>query len=120
MVIVRIDQHALTIEPSMIVSIENHLPEIIQLCEEYGISRLELFGSALTGEFDPDRSDFDFLVEYPVGYDYGWWGSRPDDFKDALENLLGRKVDLVVYKNVRNPYVAKSIERSSKRAIFET
>ncbi len=49
----------------MIITIETHLPDIIRLCEEYGISRLELFGSAVTGEFSTETSDFDFLVEYP-------------------------------------------------------
>jgi predicted nucleotidyltransferase len=104
----------------MIATIETHVPDIIRLCEEYGISRLELFGSAVTGEFNPETSDFDFLVEYPQGYDYGPWGSRPEDFKEELEQLLGRKVDLVVFKNIRNPYVAKSIERTQRSAIFET
>lgn len=103
----------------MIATIENHLPDIIQLCQKYGISRLESFGSAVTGEFDPEKSDFDFLIEYPQGYDYGPWGSRPDDFKEELSQLLGRKVDLAIFRNIENPFVVRSIERS-RRLLYES
>ena len=40
----------------MIPEIELHRNEIIALCEEYGLVRLELFGSAATGDFDPAGS----------------------------------------------------------------
>jgi predicted nucleotidyltransferase len=95
----------------MIPEIEQHRDEIIAICEEYGLVRLELFGSAATGDFDPDRSDVDFLIEYPEGFDYGPWGQRVDELKDRLADLLGRKVDLVVLRWIDNPYVLRSIER---------
>ena len=43
-----------------------HLAEIRSLCRAYGVARLEVFGSICTGEFDPARSDVDFLIEYPT------------------------------------------------------
>ena len=47
------------------------LPELLQaklqplreLCERYGVEKLELFGSAARGEFDPTSSDLDFIVQ---------------------------------------------------------
>ena len=47
------------------------LPELLQanlqplreLCERYGVEKLELFGSAARGEFDPAHSDLDFIVQ---------------------------------------------------------
>jgi predicted nucleotidyltransferase len=33
--------------------------EVRALCRRYGVRRLELFGSATTGAFDPQRSDVD-------------------------------------------------------------
>jgi predicted nucleotidyltransferase len=33
-----------------------------ELCERFGVERLELFGSAARGEFDPAHSDLDFIV----------------------------------------------------------
>lgn len=95
----------------MIPEIEQHRAEIIALCEEFGIERLELFGSAATEAFDPEHSDVDFLVVYPEGFDYGPWGSRVDELRERLEYVLGRDVDLVVLRWVDNPYVRRSIEQ---------
>lgn len=74
--------------------------------------RLEVFGSAARGEdFDPATSDADFLVEFnpqsrlpPLQQLMG--------LTEALEELLGRPVDLVEPKAVRNPYVLAGINRS--------
>lgn len=45
--------------------IEQNLTAIRALAREYGVARLEVFDSVCTPEFDPERSDVDFLVEYP-------------------------------------------------------
>lgn len=76
--------------------IERHLEAIRALCREFGVARLEVFGSAATGAFDPDRSDVDFIVDYPAGYEFGPWHSRYFELKERLERLLGRPVDLVM------------------------
>jgi len=41
--------------------------EIDELCRRFCVKRLRLFGSALTAEWDEQKSDFDFLVEYTPG-----------------------------------------------------
>ncbi|HEU5432704.1 MAG TPA: nucleotidyltransferase domain-containing protein [Thermomicrobiales bacterium] len=56
--------------------IEQNLAAIRALAREYGVTRLEAFGSVCTPEFDPQRSDVDFLVEYPDGYEFGPWSKR--------------------------------------------
>ena len=63
--------------------------------------RLELFGSAARGDFDPSTSDIDFLVEFE---DEGWQGSSNRYFGllFGLEDLFHRKVDLVEVSAVRN------------------
>ena len=64
------------------------------ICRRYGVARLEIFGSAARdADFDPDRSDADFLVTFTPGArnDLGAFA----DLKEALERLLGRRVDLV-------------------------
>jgi predicted nucleotidyltransferase len=71
--------------------IEAKKPEIIALCRRYGVRKLDLFGSATGPSWDPERSDFDFVVDF---YDYGpGISSRFLDFGDEMEALLGRKVD---------------------------
>ena len=82
--------------------ITQHREEILALCRTYGVRRLELFGSAATSAFDPERSDIDFLVEYPPDYDFGPWLSRFQEFERSLTDVLGRNVDLVMTSALRN------------------
>jgi uncharacterized protein len=42
--------------------LEQHRERLAELCRRYGVRRLELFGSAARGQFDPATSDLDFLV----------------------------------------------------------
>ena len=43
--------------------LQANLQPLLELCERYGVERLELFGSAARGEFDPAHSDLDFIVQ---------------------------------------------------------
>lgn len=93
------------------------LPSIAALCEQYGVAHLELFGSATGSEFKPETSDFDFLVEL----DPRAPGSRTRrwlDLADALEKLLGRHVDLVNPRYIRNPYFLQAVN-SSRTVIYD-
>lgn len=92
----------------MIAPIETHKDDIVALCEKYGVKKLDVFGSAVTGDFDPERSDVDFLVEYSEDFDY----DRYFDLKEELEALLGREVQLVSRKYLRNPYFIHAVERT--------
>jgi uncharacterized protein len=75
--------------------IDQHRTEIALLCHRYGVRQLEVFGSAARStDFDPDRSDADFLVDFkpnsslpPLQQYFG--------FAEELERLLGRPIDLV-------------------------
>ena len=75
-----------------------------ELCWQFQVWRLELFGSAAGGDFEPHRSDVDLLVEFKPG---GALKALHQYFglKDALESLLNRRVDLVVESAVKNPYI---------------
>jgi predicted nucleotidyltransferase len=101
----------------MIPLIEEHLEEIAALCREFGVARLEVFGSAATGAFDPERSDVDFLVEYAPETDLGPWIGRHFDLRDRLAEVFGRPVDLVMARAPRNPYVRRSID-ASRRLLY--
>jgi hypothetical protein len=85
--------------------------EIAELCRRFHVQRLDLFGSASRGDFDPSRSDVDLLVEFGPSEEL----KALDPYfglKDALEELLDRPVDLVVSSAVTNPYIRKSIEET--------
>ena len=92
--------------------IAEHLEAIRALCREYGVTRLEVFGSVCTPDFDPERSDVDFLVEYPEGYDFGPWATRYLALQDDLAELLGRKVDLVMTRAIRKKYFLLAINET--------
>jgi len=81
----------------MIADIALHRERLRDLCRRFGVRRLEVFGSAARGNFDPARSDIDFLVEFTAEADDL---ARFVDFKEALETLLGRRVDLVDRKAI--------------------
>jgi predicted nucleotidyltransferase len=77
----------------MKADIADKLDALADICRRHGVSRLEIFGSAARDDFDPARSDVDFLVTFQpeVRNDI----SALDDLKESLEELLGRAVDLV-------------------------
>lgn len=85
---------------------------IANLCRVHAVCRLRIFGSAITGRFDPERSDVDFLVDFDP--------QAPDLFdayfglKEDLEKLLDRQVDLVMADAVTNPHFAKSAFASAE------
>ena len=98
----------------MIRLIEENRKTIEQFCSQYHVRRLELFGSALTDEsFNPEKSDLDFLVEFlllkPGEHANAYFGML-----EALQDLLGRNIDLVEIKAVRNPYFLESINQNRK------
>ena len=77
----------------MHVSIALQRDALSALCRRFDIARLDIFGSAARAtDFDPARSDADFLVKFKSDADEF---SRFADFQDALGALLGRPVDLV-------------------------
>lgn len=89
----------------------HNLEKIGELCRKHGVKRLELFGSAASGDFDPARSDVDFMVEF-FPYPLQGFSDKYFVMMRELAQLLGRRVDLVEVGCVRNPYVLASIERT--------
>lgn len=97
--------------------IQNNLDKIVMLCEKHYIKELYLFGSAARGDYN-QKSDFDFA--YVFDYDdfvqnpIDTWRFDPfiefDDFKTSLKKLFKKKVDLIPYDSLHNPYFKKSID----------
>ncbi|MEX1245065.1 MAG: nucleotidyltransferase domain-containing protein [Thermoanaerobaculia bacterium] len=84
---------------------------IEQLCRDFHVRRLELFGSAAAGHDLPGESDLDFLVEFeqlpPGAYSDSYFG-----LLEALGRLFNRPIDLVVASAIKNPYFRKAVEGS--------
>ena len=95
----------------MITSIEEKRPALVELCQRFGIRKLDLFGSACTSDFNPSRSDLDFIVEFPPGYDFGPWLSRLSQFEQSLTQLFGRRVDLIMPSALRNSWFRREADK---------
>jgi hypothetical protein len=91
--------------------IADNLDALVELCRHYRGERLELVGSAAGGEFDRERSDLDFVVQFaqmpPVEHADCYFGLLL-----SLERLFGRQVDLLEAGAISNPYVRRSIDAS--------
>ena len=97
----------------MVAIIDAQGEKLKSLCRKHFVRRLEVFGSAADGTFDPERSDLDFLVEYeqlsPSEHYEAYFG-----LWEGLEALFQRKVDLVEAHTMRNPYFIREVNATRK------
>ena len=97
----------------------NQYAAIAALCRQFGVSRLEVFGSASTGEFDPGSSDYDLIARFSAQPGVSM-ARRFLGFSDALEALLERKVDLMTDHAIANPYLRAAVNASRTMVYAET
>lgn len=100
-------------KPPLAQPLIEHRDEIARLCRIHGVERLEVFGSAADGRFDPERSDFDFIATFSPEAQASI-GRCFLEFADALEVLFGRHVDLLSNQPIRNPYLRKAVDASRR------
>lgn len=79
----------------MISAVEDKRVQIAELCQRYGVERLDLFGSVASDAFDPETSDLDFVVSFERRDPPDLFG-RYFGLEEDLEALFGREVDLVM------------------------
>lgn len=82
---------------------------LAELCRAHHVRRLALFGSALREDFHPTRSDVDVLVEFDHVAEDSYFDNK-HELHRALELLFNRKVDLITWKSIRNPYFLREVE----------
>ena len=100
--------------------LEMYKAPLLELCRRYPVERLYLFGSILTDNFDPAKSDVDIqaIFETLRNQDPIERGEQMWRFWNELEVLFGRKVDLLTKPFIRNPYLRKEVE-STRQLIYE-
>lgn len=100
----------------MIPLIEERKGELFAICRRYGVRMLDVFGSAVSGTFDSETSDLDFVVDF---IDYGpGIARRFYEFATATEELFGRPVDLVFDSEMRNPYFRAEVA-ATRKALYD-
>ena len=90
--------------------ITNSFDRIAALCERHSVESLCVFGSVLTPDFNSD-SDIDFLVHFNTA-NISDYVTNYFSLKHSLESELGRAVDLVEDKSIRNPIFRHNVDRT--------
>jgi predicted nucleotidyltransferase len=98
--------------PTITAAIADKTKAAAEICRRFGVARLEVFGSACTADFDAQRSDVDFLVEFPPGANLGPWLSRLFELQTALCRLYGRPVDVIMSAALRDPWFRREAEKT--------
>lgn len=90
--------------------INSKLRSISELCGKYRVKNLSAFGSVTRNDFSSD-SDVDFIVDFneddPVQYTDLYF-----EFKERLEKLLNRKIDLLEERAVKNPFFRQELDQT--------
>ncbi len=81
--------------------IDDNRERIYELCDSHKVEELYLFGSVLKDNFI-DSSDVDILVQFS-NQELDEYFDNYMDFKEKLELLFNRPVDLVENQSIRNP-----------------
>ncbi len=92
--------------------IEKNIDSLISLCKQHKVKELSLFGSILTSKFNKD-SDIDMLVQFG-NVDTLEYTDNYFNFKEKLEKLLDREIDLLENQAIRNPIFRKILDRDKK------
>jgi len=78
----------------------------------YNVEKMYLFGSAVNSNFN-DKSDIDLLVKFkPI--ELAEYFDNYLNFKENLETLFGREVDLLEEQTLKNPILIQSINKSKE------
>lgn len=97
--------------------IESNIEKIRLLCSKHKVSRLFVFGSVLKDSFNKD-SDIDLVVDFSK-IELDDYADNYFDFKEQLESIFNRPVDLLEEKGIRNPFLKKQID-VEKQLIYGT
>ena len=105
----------------MVAIIDAQRSELESLCRKHRVRRLEVFGSAADGTFDPNRSDIDFLVEF-FPFKPGTAFDTYFGLLEELEALFGRKVDLVSRRGIESSrnYIGREAILKTAESIYVT
>ena len=102
---------------SIAPEVAQHLDALPEICRRHYVLRLDIYGSATRDDFDPGRSDVDFLVQFDPD-------APPSDswfpefgLAEELAQVFGRKVDVLRDGSITNPYVLRRVE-AARRQVF--
>ena len=89
----------------------NNLSQISNVLKAHKVRRAYAFGSVCTDRFTDD-SDIDLLIAFDEGIDPIEYGDLYWSLDEILPKILGRPVDLMTERQLRNPYFIKVMNRT--------
>ena len=92
--------------------IDDNQQKLNALCVQHHVEQLYLFGSILTEKFNKD-SDIDMLIQFSA-IDLKDYFDNYIDFKESVEKLFKRPVDLVENQAIKNPIFRKVVDREKQ------
>lgn len=92
--------------------IDSNIDNLKKLCVQYNVEKMYLFGSSLKSSFN-EKSDIDLLVKFKQ-IELSKYFDNYINFKEKLESLFGREVDLIEEQTLKNPILIKSIDNSKE------
>lgn len=108
---------SMAIIPPLPSLLQEQLEPLRSICLRHGVLRLDVFGSAASGSFDPATSDLDFIVQMQGERESGY-AQRFCNLAQELEVLYQRPVDLLTERMIRNPYFKAEVQRT-RRPLLE-
>ncbi|HZW70899.1 MAG TPA: nucleotidyltransferase domain-containing protein [Hanamia sp.] len=104
----------------MVKEVKNNIEGIKKICRKMQLQSLYLFGSGSTQKNHTVESDLDFIFKFkknenglPIsGYDYF-------DLMFDLEEITGKKIDLVAEEKIKNKYFLDRVNEE-KIKIYES
>jgi predicted nucleotidyltransferase len=95
----------------MVEVLFNRIDEIVSLCKKHKVKAISVFGSAARNAMTAS-SDIDFLVQFSEEIDVLDYADNYFSFLESLEQITGRKIDLLSVNALRNPVLKEEINRS--------
>jgi predicted nucleotidyltransferase len=91
--------------------LSDKIDEIKTLCVTHKVKSISVFGSAARNMMTSD-SDIDFLVQFSSDINVIDYADNYFSFLEALENITGRKIDLLSVNSLKHPVLLEEINRS--------
>jgi predicted nucleotidyltransferase len=92
--------------------VTDRMEKLKMLCDTYNVKSMYVFGSVRTDKFN-DNSDIDILISFDT-LSIDQYTDNYFELHYKLQDLFGRKIDLLTDKSLSNPYFIKGLEQTKQ------
>ena len=92
--------------------VADRIDDLIKLCNTYKVKTMYVFGSVCTDKFS-DNSDIDILISFD-NLTIEQYTDNYFELHYKLQELFGRKIDLLTERSLSNPYFIKGLEQTKQ------